>query len=76
LAVAAGLLTASHALVVAVALLLAEFFDYVGPLRECAVGISALLFALKAVLNQDPNTPPESNFYGMTDSALMFDCCS
>jgi hypothetical protein len=34
------------------------------PLLFIAVGISALIFALKTILNQDPNMPQASNFYG------------
>nr|AIY60752.1 rhomboid protein Ginbi_RBL14 [Ginkgo biloba] len=58
------LLGLSHGIVVVLAKLLATFFDYPYALiSECAVGFSAVLFALKVVLNS--NSPNYANVYGV-----------
>jgi len=60
----AVLLGLSHGIVVVTAKVLATFFDYPYPLTsECAVGFSAVLFALKVVLNS--NSPNLTNVYGV-----------
>lgn len=61
----AVLLGLSHGIVVVTAKVLATFFDYPYPLTsECAVGFSAVLFALKVVLNY--NSPNLTNVYVMS----------
>jgi len=60
----AVLLGLSHGIVVVIAKVLATFFDYPYPLTsECAVGFSAVLFALKVVLNS--SSPNLTNVYGV-----------
>ncbi|KAL2653952.1 hypothetical protein R1flu_022080 [Riccia fluitans] len=60
----AVLLGLSHGLVVASAKFLDVFTEYPGPMySECAVGFSAVLFALKMVLNW--NSPDYTNVYGI-----------
>ncbi|KAL3685897.1 hypothetical protein R1sor_003919 [Riccia sorocarpa] len=60
----AVLLGLSHGLVVATAKTLDVFADYPVPMySECAVGFSAVLFALKMVLNW--NSPDYTNVYGI-----------
>lgn len=59
------LLGMSHGLVVVSAKLLAMYADTPGPMySECAVGFSAVLFALKMVLNWD--SPDYTNLYGLS----------
>ncbi|BBM99856.1 rhomboid-related protein 4 [Marchantia polymorpha subsp. ruderalis] len=58
------LLGLSHGLVVVSAKFLYSFADNPGPMySECAVGFSAVLFALKMVLNW--NSPDYTNVYGV-----------
>lgn len=58
------LLGMSHGLVVLSAKLLASYGDAPGPMyAECAVGFSAVLFAMKMVLNW--NSPDSTNVYGV-----------
>lgn len=65
----AGMLTVltalSHGILVAGSLIAFQHFDYSGGLRSCAVGISAVLFALKTILNLDPKSPRDSVIYGI-----------
>uniref|UniRef100_A0AAV1SY30 Peptidase S54 rhomboid domain-containing protein n=1 Tax=Peronospora matthiolae TaxID=2874970 RepID=A0AAV1SY30_9STRA len=56
------LLALSHTLVIAVALILATCFQMPGPLHQCSVGFSSVLFALKVILNHD--SPAFSTIYG------------
>ncbi|KAG1710984.1 hypothetical protein DVH05_013704 [Phytophthora capsici] len=56
------LLMLSHVLVVVVALVLATGFQMPGPLHQCSVGFSGVLFALKVLLNH--NSPAFSSLYG------------
>lgn len=57
------LLGLSHGLVVVSAKLLSKVANVHGPMYECAVGFSAVLFALKVVLNY--NSPNYTNVYGI-----------
>ncbi|KAH9319909.1 hypothetical protein KI387_021678, partial [Taxus chinensis] len=58
------LLGMSHGLEVVLAKMLATFFDYPHSFTsECSVGFSAVLFALKVVLNS--NSPDYTNVYGV-----------
>jgi hypothetical protein len=59
----AYLLVASHILVVALSFGAADVLSYPGLLSQCAVGFSAVLFGLKAVLNA--NSPTFSQVGGM-----------
>ncbi|KAG7393980.1 Rhomboid- protein 4 [Phytophthora pseudosyringae] len=56
------LLVLCHVLVVVVALVLATGFQLPGPLHQCSVGFSGVLFALKVLLNH--NSPAFSSVYG------------
>ncbi|KAG3005055.1 hypothetical protein PC128_g6190 [Phytophthora cactorum] len=56
------LLLLCHVLVVVVALVLATGFQMPGPLHQCSVGFSGVLFALKVLLNH--NSPAFSSVYG------------
>lgn len=56
------LLVLCHVLVVVVALVLATGFQMPGPLHQCSVGFSGVLFALKVLLNH--NSPAFSSVYG------------
>ncbi|OWZ23667.1 Serine protease [Phytophthora megakarya] len=56
------LLLLCHVLVVVVALVLATRFQMPGPLHQCSVGFSGVLFALKVLLNH--NSPAYSSVYG------------
>ncbi|CAI5716776.1 unnamed protein product [Peronospora destructor] len=56
------LLVLCHALVVVGALVLATEFQIPGPLHQCSVGFSGVLFALKVLLNH--NSPAFSSIYG------------
>lgn len=59
----AYLLVASHVLVVALSFGVADVLSYPGLISQCAVGFSAVLFGLKAVLNA--NSPTFSQVGGM-----------
>lgn len=59
----AYLLVAAHILVVALSFGAADALGYPGLIRQCAVGFSAVLFALKVVLNA--NSPTFSNVGGL-----------
>ncbi|CAH0475777.1 unnamed protein product [Peronospora belbahrii] len=56
------LLVLCHTLVVIVSLVLATRFQIPGPLYQCSVGFSGVLFALKVLLNH--NSPTFSSIYG------------
>ncbi|ETL94704.1 hypothetical protein L917_07442 [Phytophthora nicotianae] len=56
------LLVLCHVLVVIVAVVLATGFQMPGPLYQCSVGFSGVLFALKVLLNH--NSPTFSSVYG------------
>ncbi|CEG43598.1 serine protease family [Plasmopara halstedii] len=57
-----GLLVLCHLFVVVVALALAKGFQIPGPLHQCSVGFSGVIFALKVLLNH--NSPAFSSLYG------------
>lgn len=59
----AVLLGLSHSLVVVLAKGLSVFGEYPDALHHCAIGFSAVLFALKVVLNW--NSPTYTNVYGV-----------
>ncbi len=56
-------LVVSHSLMVLLACLLHGFFDYSATFHSCAVGFSAVLFALKYVWNQKADST--TNLYGI-----------
>jgi membrane associated rhomboid family serine protease len=64
-AVSFALTLLSHGLVVILSLLLAKL-GYEGPMYECAIGLSSLLFAYKTILTFDRSAPTYSSIYGLT----------